>query len=131
LAAAGFKLAIVSNAADDENVQRLIDNAGLRPYFHPIVVSAAVGIRKPNPKIFESVLGPWGLTAAECVMVGDTLGADILGAQLANMRHAWITAHADHTANRAHRGHIIPEAEIASLAELPALLEGWASPVSG
>lgn len=131
LAAAGYQLAIVSNAADNDNVQRLIDNARLRPYFDPIIVSAAVGIRKPNPKIFDRVLGPWGLTAAECVMVGDTLGADILGAQMANMRHAWLTAHADHSANHAHRGIILPEAEIASLAELPALLERWAQSVSG
>ena len=56
LAARGLRLAIISNASDDGNVQRLIDNAGLRPYFDPIVVSAAVGIRKPNPKIFELVL---------------------------------------------------------------------------
>lgn len=125
----GYPLAIVSNAADNENVQRLIDNFQLRPYFDPIIVSAAVGIRKPNPKIFELALSEWGLTAAECVMVGDTLGADILGAQLANLRHVWLTAHADHAANRAHRGTILPEAEIASLAELPALVKRWAHPL--
>jgi len=123
LAATGRKLAIVSNASDDGNVQRLIDNANLRGYFDPIVVSAAVGIRKPNPKIFESVLSRWGFPPSECLMVGDTLGADILGAQLTGMPHVWLTAHADHPANRAHRGNIIPELEIATLAELPALVE--------
>ncbi len=127
LAADGLKLAIVSNASDDGNVQRLIDNAGLRGYFDPIVVSAAVGIRKPNPKIFERVLSQWELQPAECVVVGDTLGADILGAQLAGMPHVWLTAQADHSANRAHRGNIIPEAELASLAELPGLLKQWQS----
>jgi FMN phosphatase YigB (HAD superfamily) len=56
-------------------------------------------------------------------MIGDMLGADILGAQMAGLHNVWLTAHADHPANRAHRGHILPEAQIAALTELPALLE--------
>ena len=58
-------------------------------------------------------------------MVGDALGADILGAQLAGLRHVWLTAQADHPANRAHTGNVIPEAEIAALSELPALVKKW------
>jgi len=127
LRAAGLKLGLISNASDNENVQRLIDQAQLRDYFDPIIVSAAVGLRKPNPRIFDLVLKPWGLQANECVMVGDTLGADILGAQLAGLRHVWLTAYADHPANHAHRGNILPEAEIASLSDLPALLERWSA----
>ncbi|MGH2523584.1 MAG: HAD family hydrolase [Anaerolineales bacterium] len=122
LAGMGLKLGLISNAADDGNVQRLIDTAGLRGYFDPILVSAAVGIRKPNPKIFEMVLSLWGLHPEACVMVGDTLGADILGAQMAGLHNVWLTAHAHHPANQAHRGTIVPEAEIATLAELPELL---------
>jgi HAD superfamily hydrolase (TIGR01662 family) len=121
----GYRLAIISNASDNANVQRLIDNAHLRSYFDPIIVSAAVGLRKPNPKIFDRVLGPWGLAPNECVMIGDTLGADILGAQMAGLRHVWLTAHAQHAANVAHRGNILPEAEIAALTDLPALLHQW------
>lgn len=124
-AAAGFRLAILSNAGDNASVQRLIDQADLRSYFDPIIVSAAVGIRKPNPKIFEAVLGPWGLPPHECVMIGDTLGADILGAQMAGLRHIWLTARADHPGNRAHHGQIIPEAEAAALTDLPALIHQW------
>jgi putative hydrolase of the HAD superfamily len=122
LAAAGLKLGIISNAADDGNVQRLIDQASLRGYFDPIIVSAAVGWRKPNPKIFEMVLEPWRLAPDECVMVGDTLGADILGAQLSGLHNVWITARADHPANAAHRGTIHPEARIEHLPELPGVL---------
>lgn len=125
LAAQGYRLGLLSNAGDAENVQRLIDGADLRQYFNPIVVSAAVGLRKPNPAVFELVRAAWGVPAAECVMIGDTLGADILGAQLAGLRHVWVTNHADHPANRAHRGTLIPEAEIAGLADLPALLAAW------
>lgn len=129
LRAGGLKLGLVSNAGDDANVQRLIDQAGLRAYFDPIVVSAAVGLRKPNPRIFAPVLDRWALPAGEAVMVGDTLGADILGAQLAGLRHIWLTAHADHPANRAHAGHITPEAQAASLPELLPRLRGWGAAV--
>lgn len=123
LQARGLRLAILSNASDHANVHRLIDRAHLRPYFDPIVVSAAVRWRKPNPRAFEEVLHTWQVPAQACVMVGDTLGADILGAQLAGLHDVWLTAHADHAANRAHRGNIIPTHSIAALTDLLPLLE--------
>jgi HAD superfamily hydrolase (TIGR01662 family) len=127
LAARGYRLGLISNAADAGNVHRLIDAADLRPYFDPIVISAEVGLRKPNPRIFQRVLAAWDLLPAQVVMIGDTLGADILGAQLAGLRNVWVTNHADHPANLAHRGNILPEAEIPSVADLPALLQQWAA----
>lgn len=123
LAAEGLRLGIISNAGDNHNVQRLIDNAQLRAYFDPIIVSAAVGIRKPNPKIFDLVLEPWGCAPAECVMVGDTLGADILGAQMRGIHDVWLTAQADHPANHAHVGNVIPNQQIATLSALPELIK--------
>ena len=125
LAAAGLRLGLISNAADEGNVQRLVDWADLRRYFDPIVVSAAVGLRKPNPAIFKMVLHAWGLPPEAGVMVGDTLGADILGAQLSGLHNVWFSAHANHPANTAHRGHIIPEVEIGRLDELPGVLARW------
>ncbi len=125
LAAAGLRLGLISNAADEGNVQRLVDWADLRRYFDPIVVSAAVGLRKPNPAIFERVLRPWGLPPGEIAMVGDTLGADILGAQLSGLHSIWFTPYANHPANSAHRGNIIPEVEPDNFSDLPGLLARW------
>jgi putative hydrolase of the HAD superfamily len=125
LGAAGLRLGLISNAADNGNVQRLIDAQDLRRYFDPIVVSAAVGLRKPNPAIFALVLNNWGLPPAQVLMVGDTLGADILGAQLSGLHNAWFTPYSGHSANTAHRGNIFPETELAALSELPALLAQW------
>jgi HAD superfamily hydrolase (TIGR01549 family) len=119
----GRKLGMISNAGDDANVQRLIDRAHLRPYFDPILISAAVGLRKPNPALFATVLTAWHLQPAEAVMIGDTLGADILGAQSAGLHQIWLTTEADTPANRAHAGTIIPEVSASSLAELPALID--------
>ena len=125
LRARGLRLAIVSNAADDANVQRLIDNHALRYYFDPIVVSAAAGIRKPNPRIFDFVLNAWKFAPAEVVMIGDTLGADVLGAKNAGLKSVWVTMQADTPDNAAHRETIVPDATATSLAELPDLLGSW------
>lgn len=119
----GLKLAIVSNAADSANVQRLIDNAALRPYFDPIIISANVGVRKPNPRIFEPVLKTWNVAPNEVVMIGDTLGADILGAKNAHIKSIWVTMQADTPYNIAHRDTILPDAVCESLDQLPFVIE--------
>jgi len=119
----GLKLAIVSNAADNANVQRLIDNAHLRSYFDPIIVSANVGVRKPNPRIFEPVLKAWNVPANDVVVIGDTLGADILGAKNANMKSIWVTMQADTPYNTAHRDTIVPDAVCDTLDKLPEALQ--------
>src|SRR3972149_4851761 len=47
---AGYRMAVVSNASDDADVQRLVDNAGIRGYLDLVLSSAACGTRKPNPR---------------------------------------------------------------------------------
>jgi putative hydrolase of the HAD superfamily len=93
-----------------------------------VLSSAACGIRKPNPRIFQIGLEKWGLSSTEAVMVGDTLGADILGAINASIFSIWITRRADSPGNRDHLDTIVPNAEIASLSQLPKLLDDLASP---
>ncbi len=118
----GYRLGLISNAGDEGNVQRLIDQARLRPYLDPILVSAALGLRKPNPAIFNRVLQAWRLPPDQVVMVGDTLAADILGAQNAGLHQIWLTAQADSRSNHAHADRISPEATASGLAELPDLI---------
>ena len=120
----GYRLGIISNAGDDQDVQTLVDKARLRPYFDVIVTSAAQGIRKPNPRIFHTALQALGgIPPGSALMVGDTLGADILGARNAGMSNAWITRRADTPANRAHQDTIQPDLTIAALGELLEILE--------
>ncbi len=122
---AGYRLAIVSNARDAGNVHRLIDNHRLRPWFDPILISAEIGVRKPNPRIFQAALDQWGIGPNEAVMVGDMLGADVLGAKNAGLRSVWATMQAGRSANEAHLDTLVPDATIASLSELMPLLESW------
>lgn len=123
LSSQGYLLGLISNAADDQDVQILVDKIGARPYLDAIQTSAATGIRKPNPDIFLEVLAKWGLPAKRAAMVGDTLGADVLGAQNAGMYSIWITRRAVTPANSAHQETIHPDAKISTLMELLELLE--------
>ncbi len=124
LHALGYRMGLISNAADDPNTQVLVDKGGFRPYFDVIISSAAEGIRKPNPKIFRAALERMGgVPASQAVMVGDTLGADVLGARNAGIYAIWLTRRADTPANRAHADTIHPDAQLATLSELPEFLE--------
>lgn len=124
----GRRLGLISNASDALDVHTLVDKAGLRGYFEQILISAEVGVRKPHPRIFQLALDYFGVSPAEAVMVGDTLGADILGANQVGMRSIWITRRADTPDNRDHLDTIQPSATVATLAEIPPLLERWSSP---
>lgn len=86
----GYRLGLLSNAGDEANVQRLIDSAGIREYFDPILISAALGIRKPHPGPFLQILEYWNIPTEAAVMVGDLLEADILGANKAGIRSIWL-----------------------------------------
>lgn len=125
LKAQDFRLGIVSNAADEADVQTLVDQHGLRGYFEQILISASVGYRKPHPYIFQMALSHFNCHPSQAVMVGDTLGADILGARNAGICSVWITRRAGTPDNRDHLDTIRPDAVINCLADLPACLANW------
>jgi putative hydrolase of the HAD superfamily len=117
-----YKLGIISNAGDDEDIQRLVDKAEIRPYLDLIVSSAAVGIRKPNPRIFEWALSRMNVNHTRAAMVGDNLDADIQGARNAKLFSIFLTRRADTPAYQDQVDSIKPDAVIHTLSELPDLL---------
>ena len=121
----GYRLGIISNAPDADDVEVLIDQSGIRRFFELILVSASIGRRKPHPAIFQLALDTFGVQPQNAVMVGDTLGADVIGANQIGMMSVWITRRAETPANRDHLDPIQPNATINTLAELPDLLAGW------
>ncbi len=115
----GCRLGVISNAANADNANRLIDRFDLRTFFEVILISAVEKIRKPDSRIYTRALNILGVAAEGAVMVGDTLTADILGAQNAGLRSVWITTRADHPQNARLRERITPDAVIQHLSELP------------
>jgi phosphoglycolate phosphatase-like HAD superfamily hydrolase len=112
------------NARDAANVERLIDQTRLRPWLDRRDLGQCRRAQA-NPRIVKIVLDAWQLPSDRVVMVGDMLGADILGAHNAGLRGVWATMQIEREANAAHVHTIVPDATIASLSELPALLEQW------
>ena len=122
LRAAGCRLGIVSNASDDEDVQTLVDQARIRPYFDFILTSAVAGYRKPSPHIFRQALAFWGARPEECVMIGDTLTADVEGANGMGIASVWITRRAASDDLEADRVLYKPTYTIVALSDLPTIL---------
>ena len=125
LRGAGYRLGCISNTNDDTHVQHMIDRANLRSWLLPIYTSAGVGLRKPHPGIFHMLLGDWAFPHSEVIMVGDTLNADVLGAHNGGMRGIWIDrGRTNPWSNNEGSRHMVPDATIKQLAELPGLLDG-------
>ncbi len=125
LRAHGCQMGIVSNASDDCDVQTLVDNAQLRPYFDFILTSAKSGFRKPNPRIFQQSLAYWSARPEQAIMVGDTVSADVAGANRMGIASVWITRRANRRENAAAVQQHHPSVTIAMLSELPELLANW------
>lgn len=85
-----FKLGIVSNFYG--NLSAVAGETGIAHCFGVIVDSAAVGAEKPSPSIFRPAFAGLGVTAGDCVFVGDSLVRDRAGAEAAGMRFVWVAA---------------------------------------
>lgn len=108
--------AVVSNA-DDAFLKEILRRNGLR--FDHVITSEAVRVYKPRARIFEVALERLRAPAPEDVVhVGDSLTADVEGAQRLGMRTIWV--------NRAGlaRGTSDPhpDHEVRDLSALPELL---------
>ncbi len=123
LSEAGLNLGLLSNAGDEANVQRLIDKAGIRTFFDPILISAALGIRKPDPRPFQQILTDWGFLPGEVVMVGDLLETDVLGAQRLGIHTIWLQDRPNHSLDDQVQK---PQPDIIArdLAQVPDLIKG-------
>ena len=84
-------LALVTNGPADMQ-HGAVRAVGLESFFKHLVISgdAAVGVRKPDPRIFGLACEGLGAQPAETVMVGDNLEADILGALACGMQAVYL-----------------------------------------
>jgi FMN phosphatase YigB (HAD superfamily) len=85
------RLGVCSNFSHGETALGILEEGGLREHLDAVVISDAVGFRKPRAEIFAAVQRELGVAPAECLHVGDNLRADVGGARAAGMATAWIT----------------------------------------
>ena len=80
-----YKLHIITNGFEEVQHKKL-KNSGIDCYFSTVTTSEEVGLKKPNPKVFLTALNKANSLPTQSVMNGDSLEADILGANNIGMQ---------------------------------------------
>lgn len=83
-----YPLVLVSNFYG--NIESVLNDFELDPYFIAIVESAVVGLRKPDPAIFELGIQKLHLKADEIVVIGDSYEKDIVPATALGCQSIWL-----------------------------------------
>ncbi len=113
------KIGIITNGFTVLHDARL-NYHGLRHYIDLLVVSEAVGIAKPDKRIFKHALSQMGkIDPARVLMVGDTPASDIQGGNNMGLDTCWLNHH-----SQAISDDITPTFQVTSLLDLQKLLLG-------
>jgi putative hydrolase of the HAD superfamily len=110
-------IGLVSNVTGPSEIfERDLSEKGLRPYFDTVVWSSRLGVRKPNPKIFQIALEGLKLEPSRwIVMVGDHEIADILGGKQMGFTTVKIVPDGDGSESAA--DYVVTGAELQNLLE--------------
>lgn len=82
------RIYIASNGATI-NAKGRIASTGLGRYIDGLFISEDLGVTKPAPAFFEICLSRIGEPKSSCVMIGDSLSSDMLGAKNAALDSVW------------------------------------------
>ena len=85
---AGLQLALVTDCSSA--APELLDETALGRYFQTRSISAYLGVRKPDPKMYAHSLDALGLAAEECIYVGDGNSEELLGAKKCGLVTVWV-----------------------------------------
>lgn len=78
-----LKTGLLSNNTSD--LADTLDELGLTPLFDAIVISAHIGVMKPNPVAYHAILSKLRVEAGEAVLIDDS-AENIAGARAAGMQ---------------------------------------------
>jgi len=78
-----FRLGVISNATD--LARNVLVNLDLKKFFETVVISAEVGVNKPDPKIFHIATKELKVPPNRAIYIGDRLAVDVMGATRAGM----------------------------------------------
>ena len=87
-----YRLGLVSNFDDTGAAWDILRRHGLIEALDTVVVSEALGLRKPHPALLRTGLRGLGLPREAVLFVGDTFAEDVVGAHAAGVDVAWIDA---------------------------------------
>ncbi|MCK4736103.1 MAG: HAD-IA family hydrolase, partial [Methanophagales archaeon] len=85
-----YKLGIVSDGTIDEQIYTL-SKMGIIGFFDTIIISEAIGVNKPNPKIFEAAIKDLAIEPENIFFIGDDFKKDVIGGKKCGLKTIWVT----------------------------------------
>ena len=85
-----YRLGVVSNFDDTAAAYGILLRHRIAGALDTIVISEALGLRKPHPALVRVGVRGLGLEPAEVLFVGDTFAEDVAAASAAGVDAAWI-----------------------------------------
>ncbi len=82
-------LAVVTNGAGCLQREKLAAS-GLGGLFQSVVVSADLGIAKPDPSVFRHAVRQLGVASGDATMIGDSIAKDVDAALAAGLGAVWV-----------------------------------------
>ena len=83
-----YKLVLVSNFYG--NIQTILNDFNLMSYFADIIESSVVGVRKPDPAIYQLGVDAMGYNADQVLVVGDSFSKDMVPAKKVGCKAIWL-----------------------------------------
>lgn len=107
-----YEYHIITNGFNDSQWAK-IEHSNLKQYITPeqITTSEQAGAHKPDKRIFEYVCKQYSVSPENCIMIGDNLDTDILGARQAGIKSIWFAPHETEK-------HSLPDIQITHLHQL-------------
>lgn len=123
----GCKIYIVSNGATVNAMGRL-KSSGLDKFMDGFFISEDMGAAKPDPVFFDIVFERIKQPRESCIVIGDSLSSDMLGAKNASLSSVWFMPEGD--VESAMREYDI-DFSAGSYDELFYVLKNWANGLGG
>jgi putative hydrolase of the HAD superfamily len=85
-----YKLGIVSDGTIDEQIYTL-SKMGIIDLFDTIIISEAIGVTKPDRRMFEAVINGLAIEPENIFIIGDDFKKDIIGGIKCGLKTIWVT----------------------------------------
>ena len=84
----GYKIGLISDCSP--NTIKLWQKTSLKPFFEVTIFSSAVGLKKPDPQIYQMATEQLKVKPEDCLYIGDSSSRELTGALKVGMHPVWI-----------------------------------------
>lgn len=84
----GIRKVVATNGTNHPRREKL-NTSSIAQHFDAFFSAEDLGVSKPNPRFFESIISQYGLTSRDVLIVGDDQNMDIVGAARLGVDSCW------------------------------------------